>query len=209
MKTKRKALLLSLCAVLLVVASVMGTMAYLTSTDEVKNTFIVGNAVKIDLDEADVDENGTPIKDAARVKKNDYKLMPGHSYTKDPTVHVDSTSEQCYVFVTVSNGISGIEESTATGYKNIATQITDGNWNLVNADLGLYVYAKGTDVKTVANAGEDLVVFNNFTVKSDADISALQAVKDANITIKAYAVQVDGFENMTPAEIAAEAFGLK
>ena len=33
---KRKALLLVLCAVLLVAASVMGTMAYRTSMDEVK-----------------------------------------------------------------------------------------------------------------------------------------------------------------------------
>ena len=54
MKTKRKALLLSLCAVLLVVASVMGTMAYLTSTSAtVTNTFTVGN-VGITLDEAPV-----------------------------------------------------------------------------------------------------------------------------------------------------------
>ena len=42
MKTKRKALLLSLCAVLLVAVSVMGTIAYLTSTDNVANTFTVG-----------------------------------------------------------------------------------------------------------------------------------------------------------------------
>lgn len=42
MKTKSKALLLTLCAVLLVAASVLGTMAYLTSSAEVKNTFTVG-----------------------------------------------------------------------------------------------------------------------------------------------------------------------
>ena len=43
MKKTKKALLLSLCAVMLVTASVLGTMAYLTSTDEVVNTFTVGN----------------------------------------------------------------------------------------------------------------------------------------------------------------------
>lgn len=58
MKTKSKALLLTLCAVLLVAASVMGTMAYLTSTDKVENTFTVGN-VKITLDEAKVNTDGT------------------------------------------------------------------------------------------------------------------------------------------------------
>ena len=58
MKTKSKALLMTLCAVLLVAASVLGTMAYLTSTDEVENTFTVGN-VKIALDEAKVNADGT------------------------------------------------------------------------------------------------------------------------------------------------------
>ena len=78
MKTRSKALLLTLCAVLLVAASVLGTMAYLTSTDEVKNTFTVGK-VKINLDEAKVGLDGTPVEPAARVKSNEYKLMPGHT----------------------------------------------------------------------------------------------------------------------------------
>ena len=56
MKKTKKALLLSLCAVMLVTASVLGTMAYLTSTDEVVNTFTVGN-VAITLDETDVDNS--------------------------------------------------------------------------------------------------------------------------------------------------------
>ena len=65
MKTKSKALLLTLCAVLLVAASVMGTMAYLTSTDKVENTFTVGN-VTITLDEAKVNTDGTPAAPAER-----------------------------------------------------------------------------------------------------------------------------------------------
>lgn len=101
MKTKSKALLLTLCAVLLVAASVMGTMAYLTSTDEVNNTFTVGN-VKITLDEAKVDTDGTPAAPAERVKANSYKLLPGHTYTKDPTVTVIKGSESSYVRMKVT-----------------------------------------------------------------------------------------------------------
>ena len=48
MKNLKKALVLLLCAILLVVGSVMGTLAYLTSQDQVTNTFTVGN-VEIDL----------------------------------------------------------------------------------------------------------------------------------------------------------------
>lgn len=108
MKTKRKALLLSLCAVLLVVASVMGTMAYLTSTDTVNNTFTVGK-VKITLDEAEVNVNGEKISEK-RVQDNEYKLMPGHTYIKDPTVTVKEGSEDSYVRLKVTfNNVSKLE----------------------------------------------------------------------------------------------------
>ena len=96
MKTRSKALLLTLCAVLLVTASVLGTLAFLTSTDEVKNTFTVGS-VNITLDEAKVKTDGTPVEGAARVKANEYHLLPGHTYTKDPTVTVKDGSESSYV----------------------------------------------------------------------------------------------------------------
>lgn len=101
MKTKSKALLLTLCAVLLVAASVLGTMAYLTSSAEVKNTFTVGK-VEIKLDEAKVTADGIPVEGAARVTANSYKLMPGTTYTKDPTVTVKAGSEESYVRMKVT-----------------------------------------------------------------------------------------------------------
>lgn len=101
MKTKSKALLLTLCAVLLIAASVLGTMAYLTSTDTVTNTFTVGK-VEIKLDEAKVTADGIPVEGAARVTENSYKLMPGTTYTKDPTVTVLKGSEDSYVRMKVT-----------------------------------------------------------------------------------------------------------
>lgn len=96
MKTKSKALLLTLCAVLLVAASVLGTMAYLTSSDTVTNTFTVGK-VEIKLDETDITNPTGP-----RVQANSYKLMPGTTYTKDPTVTVKAGSEESYVRMKVT-----------------------------------------------------------------------------------------------------------
>lgn len=101
MKTKSKALLLTLCAVLLIAASVLGTMAYLTSTAKVENTFTIGK-VEIKLDEAKVNANGIPEEGAARVTANSYKLMPGTTYTKDPTVTVKAGSEESYVRMKVT-----------------------------------------------------------------------------------------------------------
>lgn len=105
-KTKTKALLMSLCAVLLVAASVLGTMAYLTDSMDVKNTFTVGN-VAIKLDEAKVDEMGNLVKNqdgtlAERVPGNAYKLLPNHTYVKDPTVTVLKPSVESYVRMKVT-----------------------------------------------------------------------------------------------------------
>lgn len=105
-KTKTKALLMSLCAVLLVAASVLGTMAYLTDSKDVKNTFTVGNVV-IKLDEAKVDEMGNLVKNqdgtlADRVTHNEYKLLPNHTYVKDPTVTVKTPSVDSYVRMKVT-----------------------------------------------------------------------------------------------------------
>lgn len=101
MKKTSKALLLTICAVLLVAASVMGTVAYLTSTDKVQNTFTVGK-VAIKLDEAKVGTDGTPVEGADRVKENGYKLLPGHTYIKDPTVTVLKDSVESYVRMKVT-----------------------------------------------------------------------------------------------------------
>ena len=95
----KKVISMILALVLVATMSVAGTVAYLTSKDEVKNTFTVGK-LAITLDETDVDVNG--VKDGdTRVKANDYKLMPGHKYVKDPIVHVKADSEACYVFLKV------------------------------------------------------------------------------------------------------------
>lgn len=178
MKTKRKALLLSLCAVLLVVASVMGTMAYLTDSAEVKNTFSVGK-VKIDLDETDVD-NSTPNAD--RDKANSYILVPGQTYTKDPIVYVKADSEDSWVFVKVVNGIAAYE-----GTPTIASQIETNGWTALDKTKypGVYykTYTKGT-------AEVQYKVFETFTI---ADNATWTDNTTANVNVTAYAIQKAGF----------------
>jgi len=99
MKAK-KVMALALAAVMLICASVAATVAYLKDDDSVVNTFTVGK-VHINLDEADVKPDGT-LETDNRVKENDYHLLPGITYIKDPTVTVLKDSDECYVrtFVT-------------------------------------------------------------------------------------------------------------
>lgn len=191
MKTKRKALLLTFCAVLLVVASVLGTIAYLTANDTVANTFTVGQ-VAIKLDEAKVNPNGTPVEGADRVKANSYKLLPGHEYTKDPTVHVNAVSENSWIFVKVENGIAAYEANPTKDYKQIADQITENGWTALDGVANVYYKSYAQNA-----TGADLVVFKNFKVSDTANtvdgwVNIIE--KSTKVIVNAYAIQADGFE---------------
>lgn len=192
MKTKSKALLLALCAVLLVAASVLGTMAYLTSQDEVTNAFTVGS-VSIALDEAKVNTDGTYVTDKDnRTDKNDYHLLPGHSYIKDPTIHVTADSENCWLFVQITDEIAAIQDA-----KTIATQLTENGWTLVTGTTNVYVH------EDIASEGDDVVVFESFKIKGDVENDALAAYAGKTIKVIAYAVQADGFSTADAAWTAA------
>lgn len=197
MKKTRKALLLSLCAVMLVTASVLGTVAYLTSQDQVVNTFTVGN-VAITLDEKDVD-NSTPGEND-RDKANAYKLMPGHNYEKDPIVHVDANSEDCYLFVKVVNEIANIEAE-----KTVAQQMAEKGWVAVDAANGIYVYTTDKTNPAVVTKGSNITVFENFTIAGNVDNTTLATYANKTITVNAYAIQADGFAGKTASEIWAAA----
>ena len=185
MRTKTKALALALCAVLLVVTTVFVTMAFLTSKDSVKNTFTVGK-VTITLDEADVKNDGTyESNKEARVDTNEYKLIPGHTYIKDPTIHVADDSEECWLFVTVKNGLLNAEDSSGN---TIAKQMEANGWEKVTGATvdGIDVYAH-TEKQA---AGADVVVFNTFKIAGTTDVSRYEK---AEIVVTAYAIQADGF----------------
>lgn len=186
----KKTLTVLLALVLVIAMSVAGTMAYLTSTASVTNTFTVGN-VTITMDETDVD-NSTADKE--RDTANAYKLIPGVTYTKDPIIHVDSLSESCYLFVKVVNGIKNYEAATT-----IADQMTANGWVVVDASKGTYVYAKDTGAKDVVAAGSNVPVFGTFTIADNANITASGSALDVVVT--AYAVQAEGFADKSPAEI--------
>ena len=181
MKTKKKilvALALVGCAILLVAGSIAGTIAYLTATDTVTNTFTVGK-VAIKLDEAKVTAYGE-VDGTTRVKANEYKLIPGHSYIKDPIVYVEKGSEESYVFVKVANGLANIEAG-----ETIATQIAENGWTALDGQTG--VYYKVVDARE-ATVDMELPVFASFTLKEDATVANYAS---ATIVVTAYAIQKD------------------
>lgn len=212
MKTRKKALLLTLCSVLLVAASVLGTMAYLTSTDKVTNTFTVGQ-VKIKLDEAKANADGSLVPGADRVKENSYKLLPGHTYNKDPMVTVVKGSEDSYVKMTVTfskaDELDAIFDPTGADLTSIfngydsATWIYKGNTKDDAANTRTYEFwykdtvgAPDTDVALDA-------LFDSITVPGTITNEQLASIEGMTITVNGYAIQADGFDD---AEAAWNAF---
>ena len=180
MKKFLKALAVLACAVALVAGSVAATLAYLTDTDKVVNTFTVGK-VDITLDEAKVTLYG--VKDGeSRVQANAYKLIPGKTYLKDPTITVTPDSEACYLFFKLDNGLGDA----------VTFNIDTNKWKQMG-ETNVYYY---TEVVTGGSYG----AFSEFSVAQNAVIGDPTG---KNITVTAYAVQADGFANATAAWDAA------
>lgn len=233
MKKAKKALLLVLCAALLVSASVMGTVAYLTSQDEVVNSFTVGQ-VKISLDEAPVNADGEPLRDEPREQANNYHLLPGHYYSKDPQVHVTKGSEDCYVrmFVTITHDTQwnticdnhkGTDETNLFGAEEMFVGLSKA-WTLHEIHKGVaeentrtyefWYSSKVTEVPDDKNLDLD-PLFDGIQMPGELtneDLALLTdnpetgAVEpDFKIYVVAQAIQADGFADATAAFAAAPA----
>ncbi len=164
---KKKTLALVLALTLLVAGVVGGTLAWLTDqTAEVKNTFTVGD-INIGLTETTAD----------------YKMVPGNTIAKDPTVTVKANSEACWLFVKVT------ESANLDDF--ITYAIAEG-WTALPGVDGVYyreVPASAADQTFSVLAGDAV------TVKSDVTRTMLETAKtDApTLTFKAYAIQKDHF----------------
>ena len=182
----KKTLTVLLALVLVIVMSVAGTMAYLTDSASVTNTFTVGK-VAITLDETKVDEYGKEVPNAdGRVTQNAYKLIPGQTYTKDPIVHFQPESEASWLFVKLENGIASYQDNPT-----IERQITDNGWEELTGVPGVYYRAVNANTGTTAI---DYPVFQNFTIRDTAAPAGTPTV-----TVTAYAIQRAGIDTAADA----------
>ncbi|MFA6947520.1 MAG: SipW-dependent-type signal peptide-containing protein [Eubacteriales bacterium] len=191
---KKITLIITLALTVVIMGAIAAntTVAWLTANDKVTNTFTVGD-IKITLDEAPVDTTGKKIA-GDRVKTNDYKLIPGSAYDKDPTVTVKAQSEECYVFVKI---VDELNSSVAVPQGETAAFVTytvGTDWTAVTPSgvTAYKVYRYNTTIKEAAD--KQLVVFDGFTVAGWAKNEDLQKVAPVgetkkNIVVTAYAHQ--------------------
>ena len=192
MKKAKKVLLLALCAILLVGATIAGTVAYLTSQAKVTNTFTVGK-VSITLTEKAINpQTGKKLDNAADVTElQNIELVPGREIEKNPVITVSGDSEECYLFVKIENGLTSA--GTINGMED---------WVLVDTTLNTDT-VKYYRYKTTADAGAEIDVFTSFTCNATIT-EYVAALEGATIEITAYAIQKEGLTS----EQAAAALGL-
>ena len=215
MKLKHKMLIA--CLTLIAIASTIITFALLTfETGTLSNTFTVGQ-VALKLDETDVDENGTPIEGADRVNGNNYKLIPGKEYVKDPTMTVLSGSEASYVrlLVTITKtkeikeifGSDFLPENYVTGWdknKWISTSIKENEDNSITYEFRYHEVVAGY----VDDKKQDLVLeplFTKFTAPSVLTGEDLKVIEGFEIKVVGHAIQAVGFKDADEAWNAFDA----
>lgn len=189
-------------ALLLIAGTVAVTVAYLTSTETVTNTFTVGK-VEITLKESKLNDDGVTVNTSVKVNANTYHLLPGKTYAKDPVVTVVAKSENCYVFIKVVNEIAGVEVAAADG-DTIAEQLAANGWvEFDNANNpGVYVYNGANATNNIVakrDADLPLKVIDTVTIKDDATNENLTAVAGNTVVITAYAIQSEGLADVAAA----------
>lgn len=222
--------IVSICLVMALLAvGAVGMYAYFIDEDSVTNTFTTGD-VEISLDEAVVDEYGNTLDESGDITpdsdliartdvgNNDedgsYLLIPGHVYTKDPTVTVTAGSEPCYVRmkVEVKNLEQLVKAMPAADYSEyyatkdsktvFLLQKLVGNWDKSKWDTDWDYGFDGTNTyefryTSIVDAREEAkkleALFETITIPSSLDNEAVDELEALEINVTAQAIQADGF----------------
>lgn len=177
---KKKTMATVLALVLILAVAVGGAVAWLTATtDTVKNTFTVGD-INIDL---------------AETTGSDYKMIPGNTIAKDPTVTVKAGSEACWLFVKV--------EKSANFDTYLTYAMADG-WTALDGVSGVYYREVSA---TNADMAFTVLKDNQVTVPGTVTKTQLEAAKTSQptLTFTAYAVQRDNIASAADAWTVATA----
>lgn len=217
MNNTKKAILLVVCMVAVATAAVFGTLAFLLDNDSVVNTFTVGD-VQITVDESKVNPDGTLVPGADRVQENEYHLLPGFSYVKDPTVTLKADSEDSYIrmIMTVHNAPAVQAMLDAHNLGDFSGLI--GGWD---QSVWLYEgYTEDSTAKTISfefrykevvtgtDADQALPpLFTELIVPGEATGEEMKAIYDGGFKMEVFghAIQADGFDDEDAAWAAFDA----
>ena len=190
-----KVMTLVLAFVLVVGASVAGTLAWLTAqTPTVTNTFTSaelfsdnGSFTLWEHKAEDTDGDGVyTLDNSTEVTSNSYNILPGVNIPKDPTVDVVGLEEHAYLYIKV----------TSTLPTGLTYTIDSANWTALSGYDGVYVYGGSNAENNIVKAtnaapetfeatiltGNQIMVADNYSGTSDG----------ITLSFDAYMVQATG-----------------
>lgn len=174
--------------VLVIGCTAGGTVAWLVSKpDPITNVFTVGNI------------NAT-LTETAKTETTEFKIVPGVNITKNPIATVKANSENCYLFVelTEENWPTFTEADNTT--RKVKYEIADGWTKLKDGVYYREVTKKDTDQPFDVLKDNKVTVSNTLT-KENADA----ITGDPKLTVAVYAVQKEGMGSAAEAWAAANA----
>ena len=189
----RKPLLVVLALVLVSVASVMGTLAYLkASTTPVINTFVSAalTTSNLTLDESEAISQGSGVytlDTSSRKQANNYSLVPGVNVPKDPQISYDQIDVDAYLFVKATDGTDA----------NITWTIDDTEgWTLVTGTTN--VWYKAVDATNTAGT---VGIIKDDIVNVGKDYASTTT---ETLEFQAYLIQRAGFADVAAAWAEAQ-----
>lgn len=193
-----KILLTALCLVLVVALSVGGTLAWLTdNTETVTNTFTVGD-INITLVEHAYNTENTSEITTTVSNENTYKMIPGTTYAKDPTVTVKANSEKCYLFVKLEQVNN---PSSYLTYTSMLEEANEGWTKLTDVDNVWYrvVDASANDTSFTLLKDNKVEVKDSIVKGTAGEGEVTMPTTQPQLKYTAYAVQFDNVESAAAA----------
>lgn len=172
--------------VLVIGCTAGGTVAWLVSKPAaITNVFTVGNI------------NATLTETA-----KEFKIVPGVNITKDPVATVKANSENCYLFVELTEGNWPTFTEKGSSTRKVKYEIADGWTKLKDGVYYREVTKKDTD-QPFGVLKDDLVTVSNTLTKENAN--AIQTAGAPELTVAVYAVQKEGMGSAAKAWETAKA----
>ena len=218
---KKRIAMMAIALVLVAALSVGGTLAYLTSTTgTLTNTFTIGK-VAIDLSEVQVNDKGLGIGERIKADANatgpignEYKLYPGATFDKDPTVTIKAGSDEAYVRMMVKLSLPAAlnNDQLAIKLDGIFTGYDVTKWPRAKKTVAddkmsiTYEYRYIQPVGDNAGADRDLEpLFKQIVIPNDVNAELMGFLNGMKIEIQAHAIQADQLANADAAWAAFDA----
>lgn len=189
-RKNKKILAVIIFSLLLVFLVTAGTIAWLTRTSSLVNTFTIG-AIEIPTtapDDSPIEIDGN-LYEPSWDSETTHKLIPSATFDKDPYVGIGAGSEDVAVYVYVENNFSnkvyfdintGWEAVEATvGYNDPSEAANDARYT-----SGLFKYTAGLSGATTSDVWTEAPLFSSVVVDETAELSDFTVAEGKNSEIK-------------------------